>query len=152
MRYFDTSFLVPLILPEATSEPIADFFKTLPADTLAVSHWTRVEFASMLAREIRTGSLDATAAREAGSRFEAMIRESFVVLLPNSDDFERAKEWLERIETGLRAGDALHLAIAGNRAADAIYSLDKRMIAAGRMLDLPTRAGVLPGDDEEALP
>lgn len=152
MRYFDTSFLVPLVLPEATSEPIADFFETLPADTLAVSHWTRIEFASMLAREIRMGSLDAIAAREAGSQFETMIQESFIVLLPNSDDFERAKEWLERIETGLRAGDALHLAIAGNRAADAIYSLDKQMIAAGRMLGLPTSAGVVPGYGREVPP
>ncbi|MCY3852200.1 MAG: type II toxin-antitoxin system VapC family toxin [Gammaproteobacteria bacterium] len=152
MRYFDTSFLVPLILPEATSEPIADFFETLPADTLAVSHWTRVEFASMLAREIRMGNLDAIAAREAGSRFETMVQESFVVLLPDSDDFEQAKEWLERIETGLRAGDALHLAIAGNRGVAAIYSLDKQMIAAGRTLGLPISAGALPSHGEEALP
>ena len=41
MRYFDTSFLVPLILPEATSEPIAGFFEDLPTEDLAVSHWTR---------------------------------------------------------------------------------------------------------------
>ena len=59
MRYFDTSFLVPLILPEATSTRIADFFEALPADDLATSHWTRVEFASLLAREVRMGGLDA---------------------------------------------------------------------------------------------
>ena len=70
MRYFDTSFLVPLILPEATSEPIAGFFEDLPTEDLAVSHWTRVEFASLLAREVRMGNLDASAARRAGSRFE----------------------------------------------------------------------------------
>ncbi len=58
MRYFDTSFLVPLILPEATSEPIARFFEDQPAGELAVSHWTRVEFASLLAREVRMGELD----------------------------------------------------------------------------------------------
>lgn len=145
MRYFDTSFLVPLILPEATSEQIADFFETLPTDTLAISHWTRVEFASVLTREIRMGNLDTIAAREAGSRFEAMVRGSFAVLLPNSDDFDQAKNYLEHIEAGLKAGDALHLAIAGNRSVDAVYSLDKQVVAAGRMLGLPTSAGVLPG-------
>ena len=62
MRCFDTSFLVPLILPEATSEAIAAFFENLPADDLAVSNWTRVEFASLLAREVRMGNLDAAAA------------------------------------------------------------------------------------------
>ena len=145
MRYFDTSFLVPLILPEATSEPISGFLEALPGDDLAVSHWTRVEFASLLAREVRMGALDPGTAREAGSQFETMISESFVVLLPNRDDFDRAREWLGNFETGLRAGDALHLAIAGNRSADAIYSLDKLMIAAGKTLGLPASAGTLPG-------
>ena len=143
MRYFDTSFLVPLILPEATSEPIAGFFETLPADDLTVSHWTRIEFASLLAREARMGNLDLAAAHEAGSRFERMVEESFVVLLPNRDDFDRATDWLNRFDTGLRAGDALHLAIARNHGADAIYSLDKVMIAAGRTLGLPAGAGIL---------
>ena len=148
MLYFDTSFLVPLILPEATSEPIAAFFEDLPADDLAVSHWTRVEFASLLAREVRMGKLDAAAARKAGSRFEAMIEESFVILLPSRDDFDRAREWLTHFETGLRAGDALHLAIASNRAADTIYSLDKSMVAAGQALGSPASTGiVLPGHD-----
>ena len=57
VRYFDTSFLVPLILPEATSEPISAFFEDLSHEDLAVSDWTRVEFASLLAREVRMGSL-----------------------------------------------------------------------------------------------
>ena len=117
MRYFDTSFLVPLILPEATSEPIAGFFENLPADDLAVSHWTRVEFASLLAREVRMGNLDASAAHAAGSRFETMIKESFVILLPNRDDFDQARDWLGLFETSLRAGDTLHLAIARNHGA-----------------------------------
>ena len=143
MRYFDTSFLVPLILPEATSEPIAGFFEGLPAEDLAISHWTRVEFASMLAREVRMGGLDAAAARAAGSRFETMVEESFAVLLPNRGDFDRARDWLGHFATGLRAGDALHLAIARNRGADAIYSLDKLLIKAGKNLGLPASAGIL---------
>ena len=145
MRYFDTSFLVPLILPEATSEPIASFFEALPADSLTVSHWTRVEFASLLAREVRMDGLDPAAAQEAGSRFEALVRESFILLLPNPDDFDRACDCLNRFETGLRAADALQLAIAWNRGSEAIYTLDKRMIAAGRTLGLPTSAGTVPG-------
>ena len=147
VRYFDTSFLVPLILQEATSERIADFIEALPVEDLAVSHWTRVEFASLLAREVRMGGLDATTARTASSRFETMVRESFAVLLPNPDDFDRAGEMLGHFETGLRAADALHLAIADNRDAEAIYTLDKRMIAAGRTLGLPASAGALPGFD-----
>ena len=145
MRYFDTSFLVPLILRESTSEQVSTFLEALPDGNLAVSHWTRVEFASLLAREVRMGSMNAVTARVAGLRFETMIRESFAVLLPNRADFDRAKEWLGNFESGLRAGDALHLAIAGNNGADAIYSLDKLMIAAGLSLGLPTSAGTILG-------
>lgn len=147
VRYFDTSFLVPLVLPEAATEEIADFMEALPLDDLAVSHWTRVEFASLLAREVRMRGLDAGAARAAGARFETMVGESFLVLLPNAGDFERAREMLGHFETGLGAPDALHLAIAGNRGAEAIYTLDKRMIAAGRTLGLPASAGTLTGFD-----
>ncbi len=143
MRYFDTSFLVPLVLPEATSESIAELFESLSDDALTVSQWTRVEFASLLAREVRMGSLETAAARRVGLRFETIIEESFVVLLPNHNDFDRAREWLGRFETGLRAGDALHLAIASNRGAEAVYSLDKLMIAAGKTLRVPVSAGIL---------
>jgi predicted nucleic acid-binding protein len=50
--YFDTSFLAPLILPEATSDKTA-FVRRLPTEELTVSHWTRVEFSSLIAREVR---------------------------------------------------------------------------------------------------
>jgi predicted nucleic acid-binding protein len=142
MLYFDTSFLVPLVLPEATSENIAKFIGGLPVEKLTVSHWTRVEFSSLLAREVRMGALKAQAATQADDRFEEMIDESFVVLLPNAEDFNLAREFLKSHDTGLRAGDAFHLAIAKNHAAEAIYSLDKTMIKAGKSLGLPVTAGV----------
>jgi hypothetical protein len=61
--------------------------------------------------------LDAAAGARADARFEAMVDASFAVLLPNADDFGLAKRYLGKFNTGLRAGDALHLAIAGNRQA-----------------------------------
>ena len=142
MHYFDTSFLVPLVLPEETSDPIARFFADMASEDLAVSHWMRVEFSSLLAREVRMGELKPEAAREVDARFQAMIDESFAVLLPNSDDYDLAKKYLRRFETRLRAGDALHLAIAGNREAETIYSLDKILLKAGKMLGVPVTKGI----------
>ena len=142
MRYFDTSFLAPLILPEATSAAVSGFMADLRGEDLAVSHWTRVEFSSLLAREVRMGGLGVDAAREADVRFEAMVGASFAVLLPNDDDFNLAREYLGRFEAGLRAGDALHLAIAGNRGAEAIHSLDKALLKAGGLLGVPATAGI----------
>jgi predicted nucleic acid-binding protein len=140
--YFDTSFLAPLIVPEPTSDEITAFVGRLPAEEFTVSHWTRLEFSSLVAREVRMGVLDAQAATRADVRFEAMLDESFTVLLPNADDFRLAKRYLGRFETGLRAGDALHLAVAKNHHASMIYSLDKTLLEAGRILNLGISAGI----------
>jgi predicted nucleic acid-binding protein len=140
--YFDTSFLVPLLFREATSEKIAAFVRRLPADEFTVSHWTRVEFTSLVARQVRIGGLDVQAANTANARFEALLQETFAVLLPNAEDFGLAKRYLGQFETGLRAGDAFHLAIATNHGADAIYSLDKSFLKAGKLLGLPVSMGI----------
>ncbi|MGA8448289.1 MAG: type II toxin-antitoxin system VapC family toxin [Roseiarcus sp.] len=142
MLYFDTSFLAPLVLPESTSDRIAAFVRRLPVEELTVSHWTRVEFFSLIARDVRMSVLDAATGARADARFEAMVDASFAVLLPNAEDFGLAKRYLGKFNTGLRAGDALHLAIAGNRQAAAIYSLDKGLLMAGRLLDLPVSMGI----------
>ncbi|MGB8151732.1 MAG: type II toxin-antitoxin system VapC family toxin [Candidatus Cybelea sp.] len=142
MLYLDTSFLAPLVLPESTSDRIAAFVRRLPVEELTVSHWTRVEFFSLIARDVRMSVLDAATGARADARFEAMVDASFAVLLPNAEDFGLAKRYLGKFNTGLRAGDALHLAIAGNRQAAAIYSLDKGLLMAGRLLDLPVSMGI----------
>lgn len=44
------------------------------------------------------------------------------------DDFSLAKHYLGKFDTGLRAADAFHLAIASNRRAATIYSLDETLL------------------------
>jgi len=140
--YFDTSFLVPLFLPEPTSERVEQFLRRQRTEDLAISHWTRVEFLSALARQVRMGGLDPKAARDADAQFTAVAANSFINLLPSADDFDLAMQYLRRYEAGLRAGDALHLAIASNHRANTIYSLDKRMLAAGKRLGLAVKTGI----------
>jgi predicted nucleic acid-binding protein len=142
MVYFDTSFLAPLLLEEATSDTVERFIAGLPAGSLAVSHWTRVEFASLLAREVRMGGLDAVTAREVDAEFEAIVAESFVVLVPGARDYVLARQYLGHHDSGLGAGDALHLAIAQNNRAEAFYTFDKTLLRAGRPLGLPMSIGI----------
>ena len=142
MIYFDTSFLAPLVLLEATSDEVAALFGQLDALQFAVSYWTVVEFASLVAREVRMGGLDAAAAAKADLRFEALVYGSFTVLLPSAEDFVLAKRYLGRFDTGLRSGNALHLAIAKNHGAGTIYSLDRGLLKAGDLLGLPVRRGI----------
>ncbi len=142
MLYFDTSFLTPLIKPESTSAEVTRFVAKLPKGALVISHWTRVEFSSAIAREVRMGAMNTKDAHAADSLFEQIVAESFSVLLPGMGEFELAKQYLANHKTGLRAGDALHLAIANNHRATAIYSLDKKLIKAGKMLGLPVSKGI----------
>ncbi|MFP5468932.1 MAG: type II toxin-antitoxin system VapC family toxin [Alphaproteobacteria bacterium] len=142
MPYFDTSFIVPLILPESTSADITRFLARFTDEQLAISHWTQVEFSSVLAREVRMGKMDAGAADSATARFDAIIAESFNVLLPGAEAFDLARKYIARHEAGLRGGDALHLAIARTYRATAIYSLDRVLIKAGPLFGLPVSMGI----------
>jgi uncharacterized protein len=142
MRYFDTSFLTPLFREERTSSRVGRFVAELPAEELAISRWTEVEFASLLARDVRTGVIGEEEARDADALFVKVVLHSFIVLLPSAADYELARNYLFNFATGLRGGDALHLAVAANCRADTVYSLDKTMIAAGKILGLPVSAGI----------
>jgi hypothetical protein len=71
---------VPFVVPEPTSDKVTVFLGGLPAGEFTVSHWTRVEFSSLIAREVRIGGLNARAAARADARFEAMLNESFSIL------------------------------------------------------------------------
>jgi predicted nucleic acid-binding protein len=101
-----------------------------------------VEFASLLAREVRMGALQPAAARKADARFAQLLADSFGVVCPDAADFVLARNFLQRYETGLRAGDALHLTVASNRHAGVVYSLDKSMVKAGKLLGLRTSLGI----------
>jgi predicted nucleic acid-binding protein len=142
MLYFDTSFLTPLFLQEPTSEKIQNVFTELSGEHLAVSHWTKVEFSSLLARQVRMGDLKSSDAAAADAEFESIVKESFIVLLPSMSDFELAREYLAHYQSGLRAGDALHLAIAHNRGSTQIYTLDNTLLKAGRLLGLRMTRGI----------
>ena len=75
------------------------------------------------------GRLDVGAAIRADARFGEMVEASFTVMLPRANDFALTRQYLGKPETGLPAGDALHLAVANNHHATAIYGLDKNIPA-----------------------
>ncbi len=144
MLYFDTSFLVPLLLPEKTSEQVEAYFQNLPVDqSLVSSQWTRVEFASVLSRLVRMGELDKETAGLCNERFSLLLLENFQVVLPEIEDFDLTWRYLTRLDSSLRAVDALHLAIASNMAVDQIITLDEGMIKAGNILKLPVDRGIV---------
>jgi len=148
LLYLDTSFVAPFVLEESTSAAIEPFITALPAAETAISAWTLVEFSSLLAQAVRIRRFGEDAARAAAAEFDRRVDESFAVIVPDADDYALARDYLATIDTRLRAPDAFHLAVAANRRAEAIYTLDKGMLHAGRVLGLPVGTGIdLPGYD-----
>jgi predicted nucleic acid-binding protein len=142
MIYLDTSFLTPLFRTEPVSRQIEDFLAAQPPGTLAISCWTRVEFASVMAREVRMKALDAAMARQLIEQFDALSKDSLHVLIPATADFDLALEFVTEFATRLRGPDALHLAIARNNHIEEILTLDEDLILAARKLKLKARRGI----------
>ena len=134
MVYLDTSVLVPLFLPEPESERIQRWIERQSGELLLISEWTLTEFASALGLKVRTKLLQLDQAREAQKVFEKLAAQSLHVHVPTRADYVRATAFLGQYGLGLRAGDALHLAIAHREAAKAVYSLDRLFVSAGRKL------------------
>ncbi|MDT8439563.1 MAG: type II toxin-antitoxin system VapC family toxin [Wenzhouxiangellaceae bacterium] len=138
MHYFDTSFLVPLLIPEAQSETVERRVRDLSQqEAPGFSEWGQLEFASVVARLVRMRQMQSEHATVCIDQLSRLLSHSFRMLVPEARDFRLAGDYLQQFDTGLRAGDALHLAIATNRCAQTIFTLDKGMIRAGRRLGLP---------------
>ena len=141
MVYLDTSFIAPLAIAEASSESIEAFLLRCEAE-LATSQWTRVELASLVARRVRMREFDTDQADAIRAVFDQLLAESFTTLPVATADFTTAETLLGKADTGLRAGDALHLAVARNHRAKTLYTLDRGLLKAGELLKLPVSAGM----------
>jgi uncharacterized protein len=135
MLYMDTSFVAPIVLPEASSERIEDFMRQQPPGEMAVSHWTRVEFAGLVARRVRMKELSHEYAARVVVAFERLLADSLTIILPALSDYALAIDLLNRHNSGLRSGDAVHLAIALNHEAE-FFTLDEKLIKAARLLGI----------------
>lgn len=142
MIYLDTSFIAPLIITEDSSSAVEALVMKAKPGELTTGVWTQIEWASLVARKLRMGEFTAAQAEAVRSEFNLLLEESFTIFLPTAADFATAARFLEMPKTGLRAGDAFHLAIAANRDAKKILTLDQGFINAGKVLMLPVSSGV----------
>lgn len=145
MIYLDTSFIAPLYIREATSEAVEAILLNIPTPELAISHWTIVEFSSLLSRRVRMGELSAALMQTVMQSFQEDADQALGRVTVTAADFQLASELILQWETGLRAGDALHLAIAQNAHANRILSLDRGLIQAAQQLGIPADSGGLLG-------
>jgi predicted nucleic acid-binding protein len=112
MFYLDTSVVVPVVVGERESMDVRRWVAN--NEGLFVSPWVHVEFASTLSRKVAGKELRPVQRAQAERAFEQVWREALMVCAVGSEHFELAREVCEA-DVGIRAADALHMAVAVER-------------------------------------
>jgi predicted nucleic acid-binding protein len=135
MVYVDTSALVPLFIREPNSDAVIDWLES-SGERVAISEWTLVEFASATAIKRRSGQATASLVKRATKRMYEFAQEHCTVAIPGGENFRRAVVLASDRRLKLRAGDALHLAIAESLNAEVILCLDHVLIESAESLGM----------------
>jgi predicted nucleic acid-binding protein len=135
MIYVDTSALVPAFIREPKSEAVLAWLET-SGQRLVVSEWSITEFSSAAAIKARTGEIAPALAKQARTRFLDFAERHCSIAVPQRAEFRRAAELAGDVGLRLRAGDALHLAMAEASRAEGILCLDESMAASAKAMGL----------------
>jgi len=138
MYYLDASCCVATVTPESGTARASLWLDAHREEPLAISLWVHVEVASALSMKVRIGSLNEEE-RAAALTGWLSLRQSFRILGIPAGNFAAAAQMVERSELGLRAGDALHLAVAAAHGCT-LVTLDERMAKAAPELGVPVAA------------
>ena len=136
MIYADTDVLLSMYCPDSLSGAAAAWYANT-SGPVCISPWTVIEFRANLGLRARKGLLTRPICLAVMKQFDAAAIANFHVLAPAQEHFRQAGEWLAKTECALRAGDALHLAIAFGHRCEQFVSFDQPLGAAAKKLGLP---------------
>jgi predicted nucleic acid-binding protein len=127
--YLDTSLLVAALTNEAATERVQLWLGEQTADSLTISDWVVTEFSSALSLKLRAGHIKPEHRASALTQFHRLIHESLSIIPIAASHFRSAASFVDQHELGLRAADALHLAIAADHGVS-IRTLDQKLAKA----------------------
>jgi predicted nucleic acid-binding protein len=137
MFYVDTSVLVAALTNEVHSRQAQDWLARQDPAELLISDWVITEFSSALSLKLRTGSIGLDHRRQALGLFRTLLTDTLTTIEVLPSHFVMAARLADQHKLGLRAGDALHLAVAAERAAT-LSTLDERLGEACAALGIGT--------------
>lgn len=135
MIYLDTSVVVALLTPEERSPQAIDWLEQC-RETLISSDWLITETHSALGIKQRHHGLTPQARQAAGEQFERLLQGGVELRSLDRDRFRQAAALLQDPALSLRAGDALHMAVALHSRCTQLASFDGRMQEAATALGL----------------
>lgn len=132
MFYVDTSVLVSALTLEPATLASRRWLST--HTDCAISPWVVTEFSSTMSAKVAGGVVTDVLREQAQKSFEQLVRQQCVMCPVQDAHFLMAAKLCDS-EISIRAGDALHLAVAASRGLGMV-SRDRRLIEAAAFLGL----------------
>jgi uncharacterized protein len=133
--YLDTWVLSAIFFREPNAALVVSQVKAARSRGQVISAWTLTEMASVGAIKERTATIDRATRQQALTTFHRFAASNLDLVEIEPADFRSAAALIERAG-GLRAGDALHLALAKRLSAD-LATLDRRLADAALEVGVP---------------
>lgn len=126
MIYVDTSVIVSLMTTEPKTQNVTAWYAGLQEVPIA-GDWLLTEFASAISIKQRTGQLSDANAKQVHKEFNVLVAGGLRLAPVSRDAFSQAAAMVKKHQQGLRAGDALHLAVALELGANSMATLDSTL-------------------------
>ncbi len=138
MIYVDTSAWIALQLRESKTEAVQAWVERNGMAGLVCSEWVKTEYASALSIKRRRGDIDDGHFERAHRAFGKICVAGPTWLAVETQDFFEAARLCADPSTKMRAGDALHLAVAVRCQCEEFLSLDAVLNDNAKRLGLGT--------------
>ena len=133
--YVDASAWISLFTNEMTAASLQEWLANEDGQLMSTP-WTLVEVASGFSIKVRRNEFSESQARVLFEQFEKLVSNEVKVVAMAADDYGHAMSLCRNSGSGLRAGDALHLASAARVGVSHLLTLDKVMAVNAKSLGI----------------